>query len=224
LKRSGKITGKIRIMNIPIGLFQNGKGNSGRKMNNKYAENITLEEIKNLELKWFDREIIVVDNHQTFRRIINRISNCKTFGFDTETRPSFRKGRKNKVSLLQLATGNIACLFRINSIGIPDELIQILSDPGIIKSGVALHDDLKNLKNIRKFEPGGFIDLQGFVKDHGIQSSGLKKLTAIVLGFRISKSQQVTNWDAEDLSGPQQIYAATDAWVCYEIYKKLITT
>jgi len=208
-------------MTTLTGSLRSGKRNSGGKMNKKYAENITAEEIKSLDLKWFDREIIVVDNMETFNRVIRRLSGSQLFGFDTETRPSFKKGRKNKVALLQLATDNIACLFRINRIGIPDELAEILGNPDIIKAGVALHDDIRNLKNIKKFEPAGFVDLQGFVKDYGIVSSGLKKLTAIILGFRISKSQQVTDWESRELSEPQQIYAATDAWVCYKIYRKL---
>jgi len=190
-------------------------------MNNQFTENITGEEIKELNLKWFEGEIIVVDNYKTFRRLIPRLMNPGVLGFDTETRPSFKKGRKNKVSLIQLANNEIACLFRINRIGIPDELITILSNPSIIKAGVAIHDDIKFLKGVRKFNPEGFIDLQGFVKDYGIQSSGLKKLAAIILGFRISKRQQVTDWEASELSEAQQIYAATDAWVCHEIYKKL---
>jgi ribonuclease D len=87
---------------------------------------------------------------------------------------------------------------------------------------VAVHDDIRFLKGVKRFSPGGFIDLQGFVKDFGIQSSGLKKLAAIILGFRISKRQQVTDWEAEQLSEAQQIYAATDAWVCHQIYRTLV--
>lgn len=188
-----------------------------------YRENITVDEIKDYELDWFKGKIVVVEDYPTFRKILPKIKNEKILGFDTETKPSFRKGHRNKVSLVQLASKEIACLFRINKIGIPDELADILSDPGIIKAGVALHDDIKFLKRIKKFEPGGFIDLQSFVRDYGIQSSGLKKLTAIILGFRISKRQQVTDWEATELSEPQQIYAATDAWVCREIYNKLTT-
>ena len=101
-------------------------------------------------------------------------------------------------------------------------LIDLLSDPSVTKAGVAVHDDIRFLKGVKKFSPEGFIDLQNFVKDFGIQSSGLKKLAAIVLGFRISKRQQVTDWEAEQLTEAQQIYAATDAWVCHQIYKKLI--
>ncbi|MBE3086756.1 MAG: 3'-5' exonuclease domain-containing protein 2, partial [Bacteroidetes bacterium] len=123
--------------------------------------------------------------------------------------------------LIQLSTGKLACLFRINKIGIPEELIKLLSDPSVIKAGVAVHDDIRFLKGVKKFSPGGFVDLQSFVKYYGIQSSGLKKLTAIVLGFRISKRQQVTDWEAGQLTEAQQIYAATDAWVCHQIYQKL---
>ncbi len=87
---------------------------------------------------------------------------------------------------------------------------------------MAVHDDIRYLEGVKKVYPRGFIDLQGFVKDYGIQSSGLKKLVAIILGFRISKRQQITDWEAEELTEAQQIYAATDAWVCYEIYRKLV--
>jgi ribonuclease D len=203
------------------GLYPEGKKNSEKKMSRKFPENISSEEIKKLDLKWFEGEIVVVDSFKTFRRILPQIMNSEVLGFDTETRPSFRKGRKNKVSLIQLANNEIACLFRINRIGIPDELVTLLSDPGVIKAGVAIHDDIRFLRSVRKFTPDGFVDLQSFVKDYGIQSSGLKKLAAIVLGFRISKRQQVTDWEAVDLSAPQQIYAATDAWVCYQIYNNL---
>jgi ribonuclease D len=190
-------------------------------INNKYQETITVEEIQDYDLSWFKGEIVVVDNQDTFRKIIPRLLNEKVLGFDTESRPSFKKGHKNKVSLIQLSTGDLACLFRINMIGLPEELLNILADREVIKAGVAVHDDLRFLKGVKKFEPEGFIDLQSFVKDYGIQSSGLKKLTAIILGFRISKRQQVTDWNAVELSEAQQVYAATDAWVCREIYNKL---
>jgi len=187
-----------------------------------YKENITVEELAEHELSWFKGEIVLVDNLKTFYEVFPKLLRTDLLGFDTETRPTFRKGRKNAVSLIQLSTEDLACLFRINRIGIPDELADLLSDPSVIKTGVAVHDDIKFLKSVRKFNPEGFVDLQTLVKDFGIQSSGLKKLTAIVLGFRISKRQQVTDWEAEQLTEAQQIYAATDAWVCYQIYKKLI--
>ncbi len=189
--------------------------------NNKYQENITSEEIAKRELSWFRGEIVVVDNLETYREVFPRLLGSDLLGFDTETRPTFKKGKRNSVSLIQLSTGNLACLFRINKIGIPDSLIRLLSDPSVIKAGVAVHDDIRFLKGVKRFYPEGFVDLQSFVKEYGIQSSGLKKLAAIVLGFRISKRQQVTDWEAEHLSEAQQVYAATDAWVCHQIYRKL---
>jgi ribonuclease D len=187
-----------------------------------YKENITVEELAEHELSWFKGEIVLVDNLKSFYEVFPKLLGSELLGFDTETRPTFKKGKKNAVSLIQLSTEDLACLFRINKIGIPDELAGLLSDPSVIKTGVAVHDDIKFLRSIKKFTPEGFVDLQTLVKDYGIQSSGLKKLTAIVLGFRISKRQQVTDWEAELLTEAQQIYAATDAWVCYQIYKKLI--
>lgn len=190
-------------------------------MEGKFQETITLEEMQDYELSWFRGRIVVVDNMDIFNNVMPELKKEKILGFDTETKPSFRKGHKNRVSLIQLSTGSLACLFRINRIGIPEELAEVLADPQTIKAGVAIHDDIKVLGKVRRFSPGGFVDLQKFVKDFGIQSSGLKKLTAIILGFRISKRQQVTDWEAGELSEPQQVYAATDAWVCREIYKKL---
>jgi ribonuclease D len=191
-------------------------------VNNKYPESITPDELEKCELSWFRGEIAVIEDIKAFKAIFPRLINSEILGFDTETRPSFRKGRKNRVSLIQLANNDLACLIRINRIGIPAELAELLGNPGIIKAGVAVHDDIRFLKRVKGFSPSGFVDLQKFVRDFGIQCSGLKKLSAIVLGFRISKRQQVTDWEAEKLSEAQRIYAATDAWVCHQIYSKLI--
>lgn len=190
--------------------------------NNGYAETITEEEIGRFELSWFRGEIVLVDDMETFNETFPRLQGSKVLGFDTETRPSFKKGKKNRVSLIQLANEELACLIRINKIGIPPQLAGLLADESVIKAGVAVHDDIRFLKSVRGFEPSGFVDLQKFVRDYGIQVSGLKKMAAIVLGFRISKRQQVTDWEAEHLSEAQMVYAATDAWVCHQIYKKLL--
>ncbi|NLV17887.1 MAG: 3'-5' exonuclease domain-containing protein 2 [Bacteroidetes bacterium] len=205
---------------LQSGLYQNSKGNS-ETTNNLYPSNITTDEINSYDLSWFKGEIMVIEELKSFRAVIPLLLREKILGFDTETKPSFRKGMKNKVSLIQLSTDNMACLFRINKLGFPDELADILANPEIIKTGVALHDDIRFLKKLKQFIPDGFIDLQDYVKGFGIESSGLKKLTAIVLGFRISKRQQVTDWEADELTDAQKIYAATDAWVCREIYLKL---
>jgi ribonuclease D len=191
-------------------------------VNIKYNPNITAEELAGFDLSWFRGEIVLVDDIATFNSVLPRLHRTDLLGFDTETKPTFTRGKRNKVSLIQLSTDDLAVLIRINKIGLPEELIRLLSDPAVIKAGVAIHDDIRFLKGVKKFSPDGFIDLQSFVKDFGIESSGLKKLTAIVLGFRISKRQQITDWEADQLTEAQQIYAATDAWVCHQIYRKLV--
>jgi len=183
-----------------------------------YKESITKEELTDLPLRWFEGEIVVVDSIQKIKSAVDVLSKATIIGFDTETKPAFKKGVFNKVALLQLSTKTQAFLFRINQIGLPQEICKILADPKVIKTGVAIHDDIIGLKRIRKFNPGGFVELQDSAKELGILNFSLKKLTAIVCGFRISKGQQLTNWEADELTEKQQIYAATDAWTSLEIY------
>jgi len=195
--------------------------NSEKMVTNKYPATISSEEIEKYDLSWFRGEIVLVEDMETFKKSFPRLLGSPVLGFDTETRPSFRKGSKNKVSLIQLANDELACLFRINKIGFPEELSDLLANPEVTKAGVAVHDDIRFLKRVNGFIPSGFVELQKFVKDFGIENSGLKKLAAIVLGFKISKRQQVSDWEADKLSDAQQIYAATDAWVCHQIYTTL---
>jgi ribonuclease D len=185
------------------------------------SPSMSKDQIYTLPLNHFKGEIILVDTPDQFNRIYKQLNECFVLGFDTETKPSFKKGARNKASLVQLANNDLAVLIRINKIGIPDGLIEILSNESITKIGVAIKDDLSGLAKLRPFTPNGFIELQNYVKEFGILANGLRELTAILLGFRISKSQQVTNWDAEVLTENQLIYAATDAWVGYQIYAKL---
>jgi len=186
-----------------------------------FAENLTNEQVNDLPLYQFNGGIFVIDTFEKFDDFFPLLKGQKILGFDTETRPSFKKGKVNPVSLLQITTSNQAFLIRINRIGLPEEVKKILSDPDIIKIGLALKDDIKILRDIGEFEPAGFIDLQDYVEAFSIQAKSLKKITGIVLDKRISKAQQVTNWEREELSEAQQIYAATDAWVCLQIYRKL---
>ena len=192
-----------------------------KKKINSFAANITKEEISNLPLLSFEGDIKIIESEKELKKALVSLRQNKILGFDTETRPSFKKGFKNKVALLQLSTNKNAFLFRLNRTGLPEELIEILSDESIIKIGTALKDDISSLQKYHSFEPKGFIDLQNFVKNFEIESKGLKKLAAIVLGNRISKSQQTSNWENEILTDSQKVYAATDAWVCLEIYNKL---
>ncbi|NMC41476.1 MAG: 3'-5' exonuclease domain-containing protein 2 [Bacteroidales bacterium] len=189
----------------------------------RFLPEISKEDLGNYRVEAFDGKIYVIDSLKNLDHAMDLISNRRLLGFDTETKPSFRKGKRNKVALLQVAFDNTALLFRINRIGLPDPLISVLSNPEIIKVGVAVHDDIRILQNIKNFNPAGFVDLQKMAKEYGIESMSLKKLSAIVLGFRISKSQQVTDWNADVLSEAQMKYASTDAWVSYEIYRKLIS-
>lgn len=190
-------------------------------MTKQYSESVTDDELRKLPLVQFEGRVTLVDNMQTFRKVMGEMSRSAILGFDTETKPSFKKGRRHTVSLLQLADDSRAWLFRLNMIGLPPELASILADESIIKTGVAIHDDIKALRSLVPFEPGGFVDLQTIVADHGIKQLGLKKLSAIVLGYSISKSQQTSNWEAPALTEPQQRYAATDAWICRRIYNAL---
>lgn len=169
----------------------------------------------------FRGDVYVVSDYADFQRAIAMVRRESVLGFDTETKPSFKKGRRNKVSLLQLSTDKQAWLFRLSRLGLPRELIAILENPGIAKIGLAVRDDLHSLQALHLFQPQNMIDLQKVVSQYGITAQGLRKLAAIVLGVRISKSQQVTNWENPVLTESQILYAATDAWVCYAIWKKL---
>ncbi len=189
-----------------------------------FISHIEKEQISTLPLRAFSGEIKLIDRFEQVKYIAKELSKARFLGFDTETRPSFKKGAHNQhsVALLQLSTEETAYLIRLNKIGLPPAIRDVLANPEIPKIGVAIHDDIIQLRRLTNFEPGGFIDLQKFTNQFGIEDSGLKKLAAIVLQIRISKNQQLTNWEDDELSESQQLYAATDAWVCAAIYKKLL--
>ncbi len=184
-----------------------------------FKESISNEELTDLPLRRFEGDIILVDSMKKLKMAIDDLSNHPIIGFDTETKPSFKKGVVNKVALLQLSTKTRAYLFRINRIGLPLQITELLANENIIKPGVAIRDDIKGLQEIMDFQPGGFVELQDQAKEMGIQNFSLKKLTAIACGFRISKGQQLTNWEAKVLTEAQQNYAATDAWAALEIFE-----
>ena len=187
-----------------------------------FVSEITNEELRALSLAQFDGKIHVIEHPGAAESVIDRLRSCSVFGFDTETRPSFTKGKVNRVALLQLATANEAYLFRLCKMDIPKKLLALLSDPNILKIGAAINNDMDVLKRTVKLTPRGFIDLQNMVHKFNIKSIGLAKMAGIVLGVRISKSQQLSNWENSTLTPAQQRYAATDAWMCYMIYEKLM--
>lgn len=189
-----------------------------------YIESITPEGIEKLEYASFPGKIIVIDAvGAEFNRAVAYLRSQKVIGFDTETRPCFGPNQpRYGVSLLQLSGPEKAYLFRVKTIGMHRRLCNLLSDKRIVKVGAAIHDDIRGLQKLREFEPGNFVDLQKIVCEYGIRDKSVKKMTAIILGFRISKTQQLSNWEAESLSESQCRYAATDAWVCREMYLKLM--
>jgi ribonuclease D len=186
-----------------------------------FAPSITKEEIMELPLRQFEGKIVVVSAAAQIREAAREIADTEWVGFDTETRPVFVKGQYNPVSLVQVALEEKVFLFRILQTGLTDELLEIFQHRQLAKIGAALRDDIKALQKIQPFEPAAFEDLNLLAKQAGIESEGVRKLTALVLGFRVSKSAQTSNWEADTLTEKQVRYAATDAWVCLEIYKKL---
>lgn len=192
------------------------------KMSHKmFQPLITSEELIKLPVISYQGDIRMVDHSELVRPAVEILKKQEVLGFDTETKPSFKKGVINKVSLLQLATNRQVFLFRLNRIGLPEGIADILSDENIVKVGAAIRDDIKILQKLRNFSPAAFTDLQHIVKDYGIESKGVRQLAGIILGGRVSKAQQLTNWEAAEISDNQKFYAATDAWVCLKMFHKL---
>ncbi len=184
---------------------------------------ISPEEIEKLEPAGFQGQIHVISRPGLeFSRAIAYLKKQKVIGFDTETKPVFSPGQHhNGVALLQLSGPDQAFLFRIQKLNLRRRICAILSNPEIIKVGAAALDDVRGLQRYRTFEARGFVDLQKIVWEWGIRDKSVKKMAANILGVRISKSQQLSNWEAETLNPHQQLYAATDAWICREMYLKL---
>ena len=182
---------------------------------------ISKEELAELEKVTFPGNIHVVDSMAKVKSAVTYLNKCTRLGFDTETRPSFKRGVHYKVSLMQISTDNDCFLFRLNIVGMPDNLKALLENESITKIGISLKDDFGMLGKISDANPHGFIDLQKVAPQYGISDASLQKIYAIIFGKRISKNQRLTNWEAEELSLAQQIYAAIDAWSCLKIYNHL---
>ncbi len=169
----------------------------------------------------FEGAIVVVDRPEMIDRACNELLNERLLGFDTESRPAFQRGVVNRIALLQLSTPQTCYLFRLNKIRLDKAILKILESNKITKVGLSVAGDIRELETLRRFRPKGFIDLQTLVPQHGIEELSLTKIAAITLGRRISKAQRLSNWEAVQLTPAQQLYAATDAWACTEIYKRL---
>lgn len=186
-----------------------------------FASTISNEDVAQLEPVRFDGKIVVVETVRDLLRACEVLSAQKIIGFDTETRPSFTSGMVNKVALLQLSTDDVCFLIRLNKVPLDKALIAILQNENIAKVGAAVQNDIAALNALRRFKARGFIDLQNEVGRFGIEDRSLRKLSGIIIGKKVSKAQRLSNWEAQTLTPQQQQYAATDAWVCIELLRRL---
>lgn len=186
-----------------------------------YVISISKDELMALPTEKYSGEIEVVSDDETILRVADELLHADIIGFDTETKPAFQKGQINKVALLQLATENRSYLIRLSKIGLHPAIKAILESRDILKVGLSIKDDFHSLAKISDLRPDGFVDIQDYVKEFGISDCSLTKIYAILFGKRISKSQQLTNWEAPELTKKQQEYAALDAHACINIYKFL---
>ena len=190
-----------------------------------FQPHIDTEQIEKLPFADFKGDIILVENlGDNYRDAVSTLSKEKVIGFDTETKPCFvAHAPKNRMALLQLSTEDKAYIFRLQQLGLPEELCGILSDPAIKKVGAAVRDDIHGLNSYSAFQSGGFIDLQTLAEKFGILEKSVRKMSAIILGLRVSKAQQLSNWESSRLSQAQLRYAAIDAWVCRQMYIRLMS-
>lgn len=185
---------------------------------NKYDK----AQISSLPVAQFPGRIIVILTPGETEKAVRYLLSQPILGFDTETRPSFKRGHQHKVSLLQVSTPDTCFLFRLNHTGLTPALINLLEDRTVKKIGLSWHDDVNSLNKIGEFKTGSFIDIQDLVRDLGIEDLSLQKLYANLFNQKISKRQQLSNWEADILSDKQKMYAATDAWACIMIYEEII--
>lgn len=193
------------------------------------TKNLTVEkrkiskaEINDLPLIAWEGEIQIVESVEKMEAVAATLANEIHLGFDTETRPSFKKGDYYPPALIQLATEHCVYLFRISETGTFDPLLPILESPNILKTGVAIKDDVKELRAMEDFAPSGFIEVADITVKLGYENRGLRALAGLLLQGRISKAAQVTNWARPKLDNKQVCYAATDAWISREIYRQAV--
>ena len=187
-----------------------------------HRHTISKNEINTLPLKHYTGSIHVIDSDTKMNAAARSLGSEKVLGFDTETRPAFKKGESYSPSLIQLAASDGVYIFQIRHINSYKPLAGILADKKVLKAGIAVMDDIKKLTDVLPFEPLGFVELAGLAARSGIKNAGLRGLAALLFGFRISKQTQCSRWDAPTLRPAQIVYAATDAWICREIYFALM--
>ena len=188
-----------------------------------HVVSIDKQDVNQMPQVTFHGRIHIIDSISQVKSAVTALRTSAIAGFDTETRPSFKRGEHHRVALLQLSTESDAFLIRLNKTGIPTPLKQYLEDPEIIKVGLSTIDDFHQLASICDIHPAGFVELQELVKRYNISDMSLQKIYAILFQHKISKGQQLTNWENPTLTEAQQQYAAIDAWACLRIYRYLQT-
>lgn len=188
----------------------------------RFRNTITKAEVASMPVVQFSGRLFLIYTEEGAERAVEYLKTQRLVGVDTETRPSFRKGTSHKVALLQIATEDTCFLFRLNKIGMPPFLQDFLMSD-TLKVGLSLKDDFMMLRRRKDVhaEEGNWIDLQNYVGRFGIDDRSLQKIYANLFGQKISKSQRLSNWEAETLTESQLNYAATDAWACVKIYNCL---
>ncbi|MDR2737316.1 MAG: 3'-5' exonuclease domain-containing protein 2 [Puniceicoccales bacterium] len=184
-------------------------------------KHITPKQIARLPLKLYEGEVVVVQDIDVAEAAVTELLSEPVLGFDIESKPAFTKGESYVPSLMQLAGRTKVCLFRLNKIGGLGPLKKILENEDIAKVGVAVDNDIQNLRKGWSFTPRGFHDLGTFSKRLKVVHTGLRNLAAIFLHARVSKKSQLTDWSQEVLTQQQISYAATDAWISREIFLKM---
>lgn len=170
----------------------------------------------------FEGQVIVIEQPKQVPEAVNYLLKQKIVGVDTESRPSFKRGIHYPTALVQIADRKRCFLFRLTHIGMPQELADFFANPKICKVGLAFKDDINGLRRRRNFTPANCIDIQKIVPQYGLLDLGLQKLFAICFGRKISKAQQLTNWENSHLTPEQARYASTDAWATLLIYEDLL--
>ncbi len=182
---------------------------------------LTKDEIKFLPLKRYDGPVVVVQDDARLRAVVPELRRERVLGFDIEVRPAFRSGDSFPPALVQLAGENAVCLVQLKRIGDLSPLGELFADDRVIKAGVAVAGDIAKLRELLPFKPARFVELGTMASKKGIKASGVRTLAANLLGIRISKGAQCSNWERADLTPAQVSYAATDAWICREIFNLL---
>ncbi len=186
-----------------------------------YTRKLSKEEINTLPIVRYEGEVCLVRDEESLQKALEILNKERVLGFDTETKPSFRKGKLNPPALIQLASENVVFLIQLTWIPLNNALTNLLSNPEILKVGVSIHDDMRELQKVCPFEPHGIVDLGLVAKDNKLETKGLRNLAANFFEYRITKGPQCSNWNAHELSHRQISYAATDAWIGRKVFLRM---